>query len=436
MSIIFGTILLLLNNLTSYLPYQLPLQNNALSVVSRDLQIVNENPFLFNHEISSKLPITDQKSSGRCWLFASLNLARSITHQNWVKEYNINDLEFSENYLYFYDKLERYHRNLRYFTQLYDDQLDNNNYMIQLMKDPLGDGGQWDMAKELILKYGLVPKSVMPDTYHSKSSKEMNKFLTDKLKRDFNELSKLNKNDRNKIIKNMTDETYNYLVGFLGRPPEKFDFVFNSNDKVISFNDMTPLELLEKTKFKASEWIVIINDPRKTHPYYKYYQLEYMGNVYDRHVGWVNLPIERLIELTKQTIDDNQPVWFGCDVGTQFDRETGIMHSNILDYKKFLNYENKMNKEERLSYYLSLPNHAMLITAYHEKNKEIKRWKIENSWGKNSGNNGYLLMTNDWFKEYVYQVIIHKSRLNSMELGILDTKPCLIPPWDPLGTLA
>ena len=432
LSFLISTALQIINFNYTLLPFQLSLINNPISVLTKDNTIINQNPFLFNHEINTKLPITDQKSSGRCWIFASLNLVRIVTNQNW-NEYEINDLEFSQNYIYFWDKLERYNRNLRYFVKI--KQINNNDhYLNYLFKDPLGDGGQWDMAKEIIKKYGIVPKQIMPDTYHSKSSSGMNKFLTEKLKRD---IIKLNQSiDYESSIEIMITETFHYLVGFLGTPPLNFDYIFKSKDKIISWNNLVPLQLLELTKFNPDDWVSIVNDPRRKNPYYRYYQVEYLGNVMDQHVGWLNLPIERLIQLTKSSIDDNQPVWFGCDVGATFDRETGIHDPNIFDLKTFMSYENNMSKEERLSTFLSLPSHAMVIVGYHEDNGNIKRWKIENSWGKTSGTDGFQLMTNDWFNEYVFQIIIHKSKLFDSEKELLFKDPLIVPPWDPLGTLA
>jgi len=432
LSFLISTALQIINFNYTLLPFQLSLINNPISVLTKDNTIINQNPFLFNHEINTKLPITDQKSSGRCWIFASLNLVRIVTNQNW-NEYEINDLEFSQNYIYFWDKLERYNRNLRYFVKIKEIS-NNDHYLNYLFKDPLGDGGQWDMAKEIIKKYGIVPKQIMPDTYHSKSSSGMNKFLTEKLKRD---IIKLNQSiDYELSIENMITETYHYLVGFLGTPPLNFDYIFKSKDKIISWNNLVPLQLLELTKFNPDDWVSIVNDPRGKNPYYRYYQVEYLGNVMDQHVGWLNLPIERLIQLTKSSIDDNQPVWFGCDVGATFDRETGIHDPNIFDLKTFMSYENNMSKEERLSTFLSLPSHAMVIVGYHEDNGNIKRWKIENSWGKTSGTDGFQLMTNDWFNEYVFQIIIHKSKLFDSEKELLFKDPLIVPPWDPLGTLA
>lgn len=429
---------LVLNNSFLYQPiqpFQLSLINNPVTSLALNYSVINDNPYLFNHEINLNLPITDQKSSGRCWLFASLNLLRIITQLNWKNDYKIDDFEFSQNYLYFWDKLERYHTNLKYFTKI-DSMKENTLYMNHLLKDPLGDGGQWDMAKELIKKYGLVPKSVMPDTYHSKSSQFMNKILTHQLKQDFLTLSQSNETEFSNLFQLMINKVYNLLVGFLGRPPTKFNYVFKSNNNVISWNNLTPMDFLTKTKFNPDDWITIVHDPRPENLYYKYYQIELLGNVMEQHVGWLNLPIERMKELTKNSIDDNQPVWFGCDVGAHSDRETGIHHPNILDLKTFMDYEIKMEKKDRLKYFLSLPTHAMVILGYHDENGVIKRWKIENSWGRLSGTNGFQLMTDEWFDEYVFEVIIHKSKLNESERQMINDIPCILYPWDPLGTLA
>jgi bleomycin hydrolase len=421
-------------------PFQLSLVNNPLSALAKDNRIINQHPYLFNHEITNKLPITDQKSSGRCWLFATLNLVRSVAYENWKSDFDIQDLEFSQTYNYFCDKFERYHRSLRYFIQI-NKQPNNTHYLIQLYKDPLGDGGQWDMAREIIKKYGIVPKSAMPDTYHSKSSAGMNKILTEQLKQDMLTLSVIDEEFHNQFINNMMEKMYDLLVGFLGVPPLHFDYMFKikdkSKDQVITWSNLNPLILLEKTKFNPDDWISIVDDPRKENPYNKYYQVKYLGNVLDQHVGWLNLPIERLKELTKKSIDNNEPVWFGCDVGAHIDRDTGIHHPNIINLELFMNHTILMSKEDRLRMYQSLPSHAMLIVGYHEnEDNKIVRWKIENSWGKTSGTDGFQLMTDEWFTEYVFQVIIHRSNLINTELELLNTPPSMIEPWDPLGTLA
>jgi bleomycin hydrolase len=414
-------------------PIQLSLSNNPLHLLARNNNIINENVFLFNHEISYKVPITDQKSSGRCWIFASLNLIRILALQNWNGTHQIDDFELSQNYIYFWDKFERYHHNLIVYSKIVKN--NNSEYLSHFLKDPMGDGGQWEMAKELIIKYGIVPKSVMPDTYHSKSSTNMNKFLTQQLKNDFITLENLGTSNT-LIIEKMMTKIFNYLVGFLGKPPTNFNYIFKSNNSVITWKDMTPYKFFEDTLVYADDWITIMHDPRKEYPYYKMYEVEYLGNVKEQHVKWLNLPMSRIKELTKMSIDSNMPVWFGCDVGNEFDKESGIHAKNIIDYEMFMSTHFHLSKEDRLRMYLSLPTHAMIILGYYEEDSKIERWKIENSWGKNYGSDGYLLMTDEWFSDYVFEVIIHRSKLSTFEKKILNSNPTVVPMYDPLGTLA
>jgi len=431
----------LTNNFMNYLLAK-PIENfavysNPLSNLAKDWKIVAENPYLFNQEIQYDFKITDQKSSGRCWLFATLNLVRFIAGQTWCDEMDVKDLEFSQSYLYFWDKFERYNQYLNYFQDINELEGDNKcHHFTNICKDPLGDGGQWDMAKEIVDKYGIVPKYVYPDSYHAKSSAPMNKILTEMLKQDWVTLSKTVHSERPELIKKQMEKVFEILVSFLGKPPTKFNFEFKYKNKTKTWKDITPKELLEKSGFKPQDFVSVVHDPRKEHAYNKYYQIQYLGNVKSQHVGWLNLPMERMKELASESITKNQPVWFGCDVGATFDRETGVHDPNIFDLKTFMSYENNMSKEERLSTFLSLPSHAMIIVGYHEDNGNIKRWKIENSWGKTSGTDGFQLMTNDWFNEYVFQIIIHKSKLFDSEKELLSTDPLIVPPWDPLGTLA
>jgi bleomycin hydrolase len=432
-----------MSQLTNYLeksypiqPFQTALYSNGLTQLARDQSKINANPYIFNHEVTPKFSITDQKSSGRCWLFATLNMLRIVAAQNFDVE--PKELEFSQTYLYFWDKLERYHRAIRYYLDIKKNvQVEFQiPYLNHLYKEAMGDGGQWDMAKELVVKYGIVPKQAMPDSHHSKASGGMNGFLLDMLKNDFTILSKSDESAHEELIKMMVDRVYKFLVGFLGQPPKQFDWVFNSKEGVKTFVDLTPHKLLEMTKFNPNDWISVVHDPRKENPYNKYYQVQYLGNVKDQHVGWLNLPIERLKELTAQSINANKPVWFGCNVGADRDRESGIMDVQIHNYKDAFGWSNKMTKEEKLKTYLSLPSHAMVIVGYYDSDGKIKRWKIENSWGSSSGTNGFLLMTDQWYDEYVYQIVVPKSLLTENEINELNTVSKLIAPWDPLGTLA
>lgn len=417
---------------TTLSPIQIASYTNNVSTLARVQAKINSNQFIFNHEVSPKYSITDQKSSGRCWIFATLNTIRVVAAKHLDVE--PKDLEFSETYLYFWDKLERYHRNLRYYLKLKTVTFDPTPYKLHLYKNAMSDGGQWDMAKEIIVKYGIVPKYLMPDSLHSKSSVHMNNFLMKMIRNDFHTLDNTPSNLIEQTIKKMTDNVYNLLVGFLGLPPTNFSWTYAINKGVQTIENLTPHSLLGLTKFIPDEWISVVNDPRN--PYNKYYQVEYLGNVFDNHVGWTNLPINRLKELAKSSIDSNLPVWFGCDVGTERDKESGIMDLGIFDYKTIYGVDFNLTKEQKLMSYSSLPSHAMVIVGYHEESNKITRWKIENSWGKSAGSEGYLLMTTDWFSEYVYQIVVHKSLLNEEELAIGSSVYKFISPWDPLGTLA
>jgi bleomycin hydrolase len=349
------------------------------------------------------------------------------------------DLEFSQSYLFFWDKFERYNRYLDYYTKI--DELTGDfkcHHFTNICKDPLGDGGQWDMAKEIVKKYGIVPKYVYPDSYHAKSTASMNSILTEMLKQDWIILSKTEKENYPEVIENQMKKVFEVLVMFLGRPPTKFNYEYKFKNKTYVWKDMTPLTLLEKTNFIPEDWVSVVNDPRKEHSYNKYYQVEYLGNVKPQHVGWLNLPIERMKELSANSIDKNQPVWFGCDVSSYRDKDTGVSDPKIVNYIDYLGLNIKMTKEERLRYYDSVPSHAMLITAYNKFEDEINpsRWKVENSWGSTSGTNGFLLLTDSWFDEYVFQIVVHKDLLREEELSEIGKVHKVIPPWDPLGTLA
>lgn len=422
-----------------------PLQNavsmNTVSSLGLNSSVIDNNPYIFDNQLDYGLPITNQKSSGRCWLFATCNLIRMIGFNNIQEKYGkIEDFEISQNYLFFWDKLERYHRILRYYLEIKSNENDIDRYLYQLYQDPLGDGGQWDMAKDIVKKYGVVPKQVYPDTIHSKSSREMNRILSKQLKNDFVSLDNSDKDVLDSVIDIMMNRVFKMLVSFLGKPPQTFNWTFKSKDsKTHTLKNMNPKGFLELLKFDPDDWVSVINDPRKENPFNKYYSVKYLGNVHDKHVGWLNLDMNRLNELTRKSIDSKFPVWFGCDVGTEWDKSSGVQHPGIVDFKNIIGLDYNLDKESRLRTFSSLPNHAMLITGYHQDENEIKRWKVENSWGKASGSDGYLLMTKEWMDHYVFQILVNKKLLTNEEINLLDNTSnnfINIEPWDPLGTLA
>lgn len=431
----FSTSLWINNNIT---PLQNSISMNTISSLGLQRNVIDTNPYIFSNQIDYGLPITNQKSSGRCWLFAASNLVRTLGYDKLQNQYGkIEDFEISQNYLFFWDKLERYHRNLRYYIDIKSNPKNMDRYLYQLNQDPMGDGGQWDMAKDIISKYGVVPKQVFPDTHHSSSSREMNKILTLQLKSDFNTLDNVDKDVIESAIEIMMNKIFKMLVGFLGKPPTKFNWTFKNKDsKIFTLKDLTPKSYLKMLDFKPDDWVSVINDPRESNLYNKYYMAKYLGNVKDSHVGWINVEMDRMNELTKNSIDRKYPVWFGCDVGNEWDRSSGVQHPGIIDLKNIIGLDSTLDKGKRLQSYSSLPNHAMLITGYHQEDEVIKRWKVENSWGKNSGSDGFLLMTNEWMNQYVFQTLINKQLLNEQERQLLSTTPQVVEPWDPLGTLA
>lgn len=408
-------------------------QHVAISTIGLENSKIQPN--VFNKQVPYSVKVTDQKSSGRCWLFATCNLIRMVAMSNVPELNGLKDFELSQNYLFFFDKLERYHRLLRYWLQIQNQPNDmKERYKLWITQDPLGDGGQFDMAKELVKKYGIVPKSAYPETHHSSSTGEMNKLLKIQLINDFETLSATQNPDVNSVINIMVRRVYSMLVGFLGKPPTRFTWDFESN-KEHKHYDMTPLEFLTFTKFNGDEYISVVNDPRQEHPYNKYYRVKYLGNVRDSMVGWINVPIDRMLNLTKQMIDQGQPVWFGCDVGQERDKASGNCNVGIIN-NSVVGLVDTLTKEKKLRNYLALPNHAMLITGYNQQGETIDRWKIENSWGTKSGADGYLIASDDWMKLYMFQALIKKSLLSADELVAIEDEMQILQPWDPLGTLA
>jgi bleomycin hydrolase len=428
--------------------------NSVASLGLRSSKLLDN---VFNHTVAQHVKVTDQKSSGRCWLFATCNMIRMVAMTNVPELNGLKDFELSENYLFFFDKLERYHRLLRYWLQIQalpaDDVL-KERYIYWIKQDPLGDGGQWDMASAIVKKYGVVPKSAYPETHHSGSTTEMNKVLKTQLFNDFETLLAPNPLSVDTVINTMTERVFRMLVGFLGKPPTRFEWDYESG-KTFHRVAMTPLEFLAHTKFNPDDYISVVHDPRQNHPVNSYYRVKYLGNVRDSMVGWINVPIDRLLELSKLMINANHSVWFGCDVGQERDKASGNCNIGIIN-NSVTGLVDTLTKEQKLRNYLSLPNHAMLITGYHEDVRAVgvvpnvvgavpnvvgaagtvNRWKIENSWGAKAGSDGYLLASNEWMKMYTFQALVKKSMLNQDELTAIDGERYILQPFDPLGTLA
>ena len=394
---------------------------------------------IFSNTISKQLPVTNQKSSGRCWGFAGLNLLRLEI----VKNYNLSNFEFSQNYFMFWDKLEKANYFLENILKTLDQNYDSR-LMMHLLQAPVQDGGQWDMFVNLIEKYGLVPKSVMPETNHSSKSSMMNYFLTHKL-RECAFILRKSKKPRTTIKQlrskkeEMMSVIYSLLCMFLGNPPIKFDWsIKDKNNKFTRFNNVDPLNFYRKfTKVKLKNKVCLINAPMSNKKMNELYTIDFLGNVVGGNIiKYANVEINELKKAAIKSIKNDEAVWFGCDVGKMFNRELGIMDMDLYDYEKLFDTKFKMNKASRLEYGDSAMTHAMLFTGVDLKRNTPGKWRVENSWGDKNGDKGYYLMSDSWFDEYNYEVVVDKKYLSNKSLEIFNRKPHNLEPWDPMGALA
>ena len=412
---------------------------NDTSKVAVNWENFSQINHIYSNTISKQLPVTNQKASGRCWGFAGLNLLRLEI----VKKYNLSNFEFSQNYFMFWDKLEKANYFLENILKTLDQDYDSR-IMMHLLQAPVQDGGQWDMFVNLIEKYGAVPQSVMPETNHSSKSGMMNYFLTHKL-REFAYIIRKSNKSRTKIkdLRNkkekMISEIYSLLCMFLGNPPTNFDWLIKDKDNKFSrFNNIEPINFYKKfTKIKLKDKVCLIHAPMSNKKMNELYTVDFLGNVVGGNIiKYANLEIKELKKAAIKSIKNDEAVWFGCDVGKMFNRNLGIMDMDLYDYENLLNSKFKMNKATRLEYGDSLMTHAMLFTGVDIKANKPQKWRVENSWGDKNGDKGYYLMSDNWFDEYNYEVVVDKKYLTSKILSIFDLEPKKLDPWDPMGALA
>ncbi len=392
----------------------------------------------FTHEIKSG-KVTSQEKSGRCWMFAGLNLFRFPV----IKTLNTEDFEFSQNYLMFYDKLEKANYFLEsILTTIHEDIY--SRILMWLLKDPLQDGGQWDMFVNLVNKYGAVPKNIMPETFHSSNSALMNQLLTFQLRSWASQLREMasqgcNDDELRKKKSNLITEFYRLLTYFLGEPPMQFHFEYRDKSGTHnSIENFTPQQFFkEYVKTDLNEYISLINAPTPDKPFGKTYSVAFLGNVIEgRKILYLNTNLDDLKKCTIDQLKDGEPVWFGCDVRIQTERQKGLMDTRVFLFDHALDADIKLDKSGRLLYGESLLTHAMVFTGVNLKNEKPDRWKVENSWGEERGEKGFFIMSDRWFDEYNYQVVVNKKYLTSEMVTASNTEPVLLPPWDPMGSLA
>lgn len=409
------------------------LNNADLNVLARNSEVdpVDGN---FSIKVNSK-GITNQFSSGRCWLFTGLNVMRSKA----IAKYDLGAFEYSEVYPFFWDQLEKSNLFLQGIIDTRKKEI--NDQMVEwLFKNPLSDGGTFAGVGDIVGKYGLVPKEIMPETKSSMKTGPMANIIILKLREYGLELRKLSENGKsigelNKRKTEMLGDVYRILALNLGNPPTEFSWVRkDSKGKVVGTEQHTPQTFLAKYGDQSliDNYVMLMNDPSRD--YYQCYEIDYDRHQYDgTNWTYVNLPIEDIKEMAISSLKDSTMMYFSCDVGKFLNSETGLLDIKNFDYSSLLGLSFNMNKKERVQSFASGSSHAMTLMAVDVNDKgETTKWMVENSWGENHGHKGHLIMTDEWFNEYMFRLVVEKKYVPTKVLKILDKKPIRLPAWDPM----
>jgi bleomycin hydrolase len=411
------------------------ISNNKVNDLALNRGIVAGNGAAFNVRIDAS-GITNQRSTGRCWMFAGLNVLRPAV----IKKYKLAGFEFSETYLFFWDKLEKANLFLEMIIANRDKAWDDRELQAW-MALPVGDGGWWSFYVNLIEKYGLVPKAAMPDNSNTDSSGSMNAILETVL-RDAaagirSSAAKGAGEAEMRSAKMAALKTvYRLLVLHLGAPCEKFTWSYEDKDKKAVKKDYTPLEFYREATAGADLKAYVTLADHPVHAYDQRYQLRYCRNFSDAaDMDYLNLGIAKLKAYALKALENGEAVWFGADSGRQMDRKLGIMAEGIFDYASLYGFEKKMSKAEQLQYKDLSPVHAMALVGADREDGRPLKWLVENSWGNDVGDKGYWTMYDDWFDRYVLVIIVNKKILGEADRKLLDLEPVVLPSWDPLATL-
>ena len=410
--------------------------------VARVPEQVAKNTTVFDVEVKQGKR-TNQKRSGRCWMFASLNTMRMRV----MKKYKLSTFELSQAYPLFWDKLEKSNW---FFENIIDTrkQAVNSREVAFLLTDPISDGGQWDMFKALVAKYGVCPKEAMPETACSSNTSDLDAYLTRYLRscakqlRDAHAQGSTVEQLRN-MKKSYMQNVYSLLVTCLGQPPAKFDVrLRDKDDKLALSGTFTPLEFFkEAVALNLDDYVSLISAPTADKPFNRVYTVSRLGNVVEAGgVRYINLTPQELKDAAIAQLKDNLPVWFGCDVMQSFLREEGIMDLDALDIDTLFGFDIMagFDKAARLDYGESLMTHAMVLEGVNfDADGKPSLWKVENSWGDDHGKDGFDTLADSWFDEYVYQVVVDKKYLPADKRALFESDtPIVLDPWDPMGSLA
>lgn len=414
------------------------MKNGIQAATENSATTVAMNP-IFSEEIKNTGKVSNQEQSGRCWLFAALN---TFNHKINTA-FNLKDFELSQNYLNFWDKFEKANYFFENVIKTANQPL-TERLVSFILTTPQQDGGQWGMLVSLVDKYGVVPKQVMPETFHSNKPADLNQLLNSKLREDAIKLRAMKREEKSmETIRQaksvMLSEVYILLAYSLGEPPKMFNFEYRDQDDVFyREEEITPHAFFDKfLGLNLHDYVSVINAPTEDKPYQKTYTVDYLGNVVGgTPIKYLNVEMNTLKSLAVQQIKDKETVWFGCDVGQNSNREKGIMDSTFYDFSKAFGFGITMSKAERLDHNDCKLTHAMVLTGVNLVDDKPNRWKVENSWGEKVGNNGYFVMSDEWMDAFTYQVVINKKYLSDELKQVWEQEPIALMPWDPMGSLA
>ena len=415
-------------------------QNAVTNVQLPDLTLDRDLVQDIDDSFSTKLDdwkVTAQMRSGRCWLFATLNLLRVGA----MKKMKLKNFEFSQAHIHFWDKFERANHLLESIIETSDRPVDDRTIHF-LLSDPIGDGGQWNMATNLIRKHGLVPKSAYPESNSSSATRWMNAELKNILRSSACEIRAIvddggSVEEAREHKEKRIADIWNMLCIHLGTPPKTFNWQWRDKDGDFHRNGrMTPQQFA--TEFVDIDWedyVCIVNDPRNE--YYQTYTVDFLQNVAGGPpVVYLNVPSKEMKAITQKLLEDGVPVWMGCDVGKEMDRKRGLWDADLFDVEGLYGIEYGMDKADRLRHNQTMMTHAMLFTGVDVVNGRPRRWRVENSWGQDTGQKGYYTMNDSWYDQYMFEIAAPTSYLNEKMQAGLESEPVVLPAWDPMGSLA
>ncbi len=403
---------------------------DKLALNAENVNMLDEN---FSHRVPSR-GITDQMSSGRCWLFTGLNVLRS----QMMAQHDLAELELSQSYNFFYDQLEKANLFLQGIIDTSNKPMDDRT-VDWLFRNPLSDGGQYTGLSDNLMKYGVVPKSVMPETYTSAHTSKVNRLVSLKLRENGLLLRQMRKKGAKPAAlqqkkEDMLKDIYRMLARTLGEPPTEFTWIRrDSKGNIVDTRHYTPQSFYAQYAGNdlKNDYIMLMNDP--TRPYHEVYEIDFDRHAYDgRNWTYINLPIEEIKELAIASIKDSTMMYFSCDVGKFLNREKGTLDPDNYDYASLLGVDFNMDKAQRISTYASASSHAMTLVAVDlDESGKPRKWMVENSWGPGP-NGGHLIMSDVWFDQYMFRLVVNKKYAPQDILKLLDRKPVMLPAWDPM----